>query len=145
MKFKFFFLLLIVSSYLPSAWAQKTSDDKQIRRVMDEQVAAWNNGELEKFMEGYWQSDSLQFIGGRGIVYGWKPTLERYRKNYPDAAARGTLRFEILKVERLGRDTAFVVGKFFLTRPQAGNASGYFTLLWRKIGGKWKIVVDHTG
>ena len=127
------------------AFAQRTTDAAAIRRVMDDQIVAWNSGDLEKFMDGYWQSDSLQFIGSKGIVYGWKPTLERYQKNYPDAAARGTLRFEILKIDLLGKDAAFVIGKFFLTRPQTGDASGYFTLLWRKIGGKWKIVTDHTG
>lgn len=126
------------------AFAQKTSDSQAIRKAMDEQVTAWNNGDLVKFMDGYWQSDSLRFIGSKGIVYGWQPTLERYRKNYPDAAARGTLRFEILKIDLLSKDAAFVIGKFFLTRPQVGDANGHFTLLWRKINGQWKIVVDHT-
>lgn len=144
-KMKIFTLLLALSIHSSGAFAQRTTDANAIRRVMDDQITAWNSGDLVKFMDGYWQSDSLQFIGGKGIVYGWKPTLERYQKNYPDAAARGTLRFEILNVNLLGKDAAFVIGRFFLARPQAGDASGYFTLLWRKIGGKWKIVVDHTG
>ncbi len=126
-------------------FAQQGADSQAIRQVMNEQITAWNTGDLVKFMEGYWHSDSLQFIGSKGIVYGWKPTLERYQKNYPDAAARGTLRFDILKIDLLSKDAAFVIGKFYLTRPQKGDASGHFTLLWRKIDGQWKIVVDHTG
>ncbi|MDJ1491630.1 nuclear transport factor 2 family protein [Cytophagaceae bacterium DM2B3-1] len=141
-----FIYLSIISCILFcfTASAQKNIDSQSILKAMDEQVKAWNTGDLIKFMDGYLQSDSLQFIGSKGIVYGWKPTLERYQKSYPDAAARGTLRFEILKVDIVSKDAAFVIGKFFLTRPQVGDANGHFTLLWRKVNGKWKIVVDHT-
>ena len=127
-------------------WAQnaENKDVAAIRRVMDEQIQAWDKGDMRAFMEGYWRSDSLRFIGSKGIVYGWQPTLERYQKNYPDAASRGTLRFDILRVELIGKDAAFVIGRFHLARPQVGDASGHFTLLWRKISGKWRIVVDHT-
>lgn len=127
-----------------SSVAQKPTDTQTIRNVLDDQAVAWNAGDLVKFMDGYWQSDSLRFVGSKGIVYGWKGTLERYQKNYPDAAARGTLRFDILKIDVLSKDAAFVIGKFYLTRPQVGDASGHFTLLFRKISGQWKIVVDHT-
>ncbi|MDJ1502589.1 nuclear transport factor 2 family protein [Xanthocytophaga agilis] len=143
MRFIYFFIITCIFFCLKVS-AQKNTDSQAIRQAMDEQVKAWNNGDLVKFMDGYWQSDSLQFIGSKGIVYGWKSTLERYQKSYPDAAARGTLRFEILKVDIVSKDAAFVIGKFFLTRPQVGDASGHFTLLWRKVNGKWKIVVDHT-
>jgi ketosteroid isomerase-like protein len=127
-----------------SLWAQPVADRKAIVQVMDSQTQAWNTGNLDQFMQGYWQSDSLKFIGSGGITYGWQNTLDRYRKRYPDQAARGTLRFEILNVDITSKDAAFVIGRFFLTRPQQGDASGYFTLLWRKINGQWKIVVDHT-
>ena len=75
-------------------WAQnaENKDVAAIRRVMDEQIQAWDKGDMRAFMEGYWRSDSLRFIGSKGIVYGWQPTLERYQKNYLDAASRGTLR-----------------------------------------------------
>jgi len=140
---KYLYILLCLT-FCMQAFAQKPADAAAIRQIMAGQVTAWNNGDLVKFMEGYHQSDSLQFIGGKSIVYGWKPTLERYQKNYPDAATRGTLRFDILKVDLLSKDAAFVIGKFYLTRPQAGDASGHFTLLWRKLNGQWKIVADHS-
>lgn len=124
--------------------AQSLSERKDVLQVLEKQTQAWNAGNLNQFMEGYWQSDSLKFIGKTGITYGWQPTLERYRKHYPNAASRGTLRFEILSIDVIGKDTAFVVGQFFLTRPDKGDANGYFTLLWRKIKGQWKIVADHT-
>ncbi len=124
--------------------AQKPSDRKEILEVLDEQTENWNKGRLEKFMAGYWKSDSLQFIGQNGITYGWQNTLANYEKRYPDKASRGTLRFEILRVEFISKDAAFVIGKFFLTRPQKGDASGHFSLLWRKIKGEWLIVADHS-
>ena len=124
--------------------AQNTSDQKQILEVLNKQTENWNNGKLEKFMEGYWKSDSLKFIGKNGITYGWQNTLSNYQKRYPDKASRGTLKFEILTIDLISKDAAFVIGKFFLTRPQKGDANGHFSLLWRKINGQWLIVADHS-
>jgi len=133
-----------------SAKGPDARKEKQaILNVLHQQTQYWNEGRLDQFMDGYWQSDSLQFIGGKGITYGWQNTLDRYRKTYPDQATRGTLRFDILQVELLGRDasgqeSAFVVGKFYLSRPEKGDANGHFTLLWKKIKGRWVITADHS-
>jgi ketosteroid isomerase-like protein len=124
--------------------AQTASDRKAILEVLNRQTENWNNGRLEKFMEGYWKSDSLKFIGKNGITYGWQQTLTNYQRNYPDEASRGTLKFEILSIDLLSKDAAFVIGKFFLTRPQKGDANGHFSLLWRRINGQWLIVADHS-
>jgi uncharacterized protein (TIGR02246 family) len=124
--------------------AQTTSDKQAIRQVLESQTGSWNKGDLQTFMQSYWKSDSLKFIGKNGVVYGWQNTLDRYLKTYPDEASRGTLRFEIISIDMLGKDAAFVIGKFFLARPQKGDANGHFSLLWRKINGKWLIVADHS-
>jgi hypothetical protein len=140
-------LLLLFLNFLLSvhlSFAQ-TSDDKQaIQQVLDYQIQSWNKGDIPEFMETYWKSDSLKFIGKNGIVYGWRNTLDRYVQHYPDAASRGILRFEIISVDMISKDAAFVVGKFFLTRPQKGDANGHFSLLMRKLKGKWLIVADHS-
>ena len=94
-------------------------------------------------MDGYWRSDSLRFIGSRGLTYGWQQTLDNYRKGYPDRDAMGILNFTILSIEPLSRKSAFVVGKWHLKRTK-GDLSGHFTLLWRKVDGKWVIVADHS-
>jgi hypothetical protein len=143
--------------YSPVAFGQTRSakgpdaqkEKQAILHVLQQQTQYWNEGRLDQFMDGYWQSDSLQFIGGKGITYGWQNTLDRYQKTYPDQATRGTLRFDILQVELLGKDamgqeSAFVVGKFHLSRPEKGDASGHFTLLWKKIRGRWVITADHS-
>jgi ketosteroid isomerase-like protein len=138
--FNFLFMLPLV------VFAQKISlkDEKSIRQVLARQVEAWNKGDLEQFMEGYWKSDSLRFIGKSGVTYGWKATLANYQKSYPDKATMGTLRFEILHIEAVGKEAAFVVGKWYLQRPEKGDISGHFSLLWRKIKGNWVICTDHS-
>jgi ketosteroid isomerase-like protein len=114
-----------------------------IREVMRLQEVAWSKGDLEGFMKGYWNSDSLAFIGKRGLTYGWQPTLNNYRKSYPDPAAMGTLSFRLLQVKVMNPTHAYVVGKWHLAR-QAGDLDGHFSLLWQKKDGNWVIVSDHT-
>jgi ketosteroid isomerase-like protein len=94
-----------------SSFAQKT-DEQQIRQLLNSQVAEWNKGNIEKYMHGYWENDSLIFIGKSGPRYGYKNTLENYKKGYPDTAHMGKLSFEILQIKKLSADHAFVVGKW---------------------------------
>ncbi len=114
-----------------------------IKQVMRMQEHAWNRGSIEDFMSGYWQNDSLMFIGRSGISYGWETALNNYRKHYPDTAAMGKLSFRILQMKSLSSACYFVVGKWGLKRSM-GNIGGYFTLLFKKIKGQWLIVADHT-
>lgn len=124
------------------AFAQP-KDEQQIRKTLNEQTIAWNNGDLQKFMQGYWNNDSLMFIGKSGITYGWQKTLDNYKKNYPDAAAMGKLDFTILYLKRLSVLYYTVVGKWHLSR-DAGDAGGYFTLIFKKIKNSWLIISDHS-
>lgn len=132
------FSLMIAGSLL----AQKT-DETAIRAVMAKQVTDWNNGNIDAFMETYWKSDSLRFVGSKGVTYGWKNTLERYKKSYPDTTVMGKLQFDIQSVQILSNDYAFVLGKWFLKRT-IGDIGGYYTLLFKKVNGKWVIALDHT-
>lgn len=118
-------------------------DEQTIRNLLEEQRQAWNTGDKEKFMGTYWQSDSLMFIGKSGVTYGWQNTLENYKKGYPDTAAMGKLKFDILEVKRLSVIYFFVVGKWNLTR-SIGDIGGHFTLLFKKVKNKWVIVADHS-
>lgn len=116
--------------------------EAEIRQVLDKQVAAWNEGNLEAFMETYWKSDSLQFIGSQ-ITSGWQSTLEGYKLRYPDVAAMGETRFEIMQIRALSDDVSLATGKYFLTR-ESGDLKGIFSVILRKIDGKWVVVYDHT-
>lgn len=117
-------------------------NEKEIRKVMDQQVAAWNEGNLEKFMETYWKSDSLQFIGSQ-ITSGWQATLDGYKLRYPNVAMIGKTRFEILRILPISTYASLVTGKFFLTR-ESGDVKGIFTVIVKKINGKWVVIYDHT-
>ncbi|MFD2720178.1 YybH family protein [Hymenobacter monticola] len=117
---------------------------RAIVQLLTTQTAAWNRGDIPGFMEGYWKSDSLVFIGRKGPTYGWQPTLENYRKGYPDAAAMGQLDFSGLQVTLLAPTAAQVVGRWHLARPTAGDVGGYFLLVLRQVDGEWKVVADHT-
>jgi ketosteroid isomerase-like protein len=139
-------LLLALCSFAqtaaPSA-AASSSAEAAIRQVMTDQVVAWNSGSIDDFMKGYWNNDSLMFIGHSGITYGYRQTLGNYKKNYSNVDQMGKLFFTLLKVKRLSPDYYFVIGKWLLKR-KTGDIGGVYTLLFRKIYGQWRIVCDHT-
>ncbi len=140
MKKIIIFLLLAVAI---TANAQKPTDKQAILNLLATQRLAWNKGDIETFMQGYWKSDSLLFVGKNGPTYGWNKTLANYKKGYPDKAAMGFLTFGIKKIEFLTKDNAFVLGSWNVKR-EKDELKGYFTLLLRKINGAWKVVADHS-
>ncbi|WP_025762590.1 YybH family protein [Dyadobacter tibetensis] len=137
-------LYLVLLSSISICSAQQEVDQRQIIGILDRQVIDWNAGKIDAFMQAYWPSDSLMFVGRSGITYGYQATYENYLRRYPDRETMGTLAFTYQEINFPAPDLAFIVGKFHLARPQKGDASGYFTLLWRKIKGQWLIVCDHT-
>jgi ketosteroid isomerase-like protein len=120
----------------------KGDNEAEIKRAMYNQQIAWNNGDIDAFMTYYWKSDSLLFIGKRGITYGWQHTLNNYKKSYPDKTAMGQLQFTNLNLFSEG-DSYTVIGKWELYRI-SDTLSGYYTLLWRKLNNQWVIVQDHS-
>jgi len=133
-------IVLLLSVFTIKA---QSNDEASIRSILADQTSAWNSGNLEAFMGGYWKSDSLMFIGNRGISYGWHKALDNYKKGYPDTAAMGKLNFDLLQIKRLSTDYFFVIGKWHLTR-SIGDIGGAFTLLFRKQKDQWVIVADHS-
>ena len=132
-------LFMLLSGTLLAQFKSETA----IRQVLQRQTKAWNNGDLETYMQGYWKNDSLMFIGKNGVTYGWANTLKNYKKGYPDKTAMGQLSFNIIKVVRLSSKTYNVVGQWKLIR-SAGNLQGHYTLLFKKIKGQWVITQDHS-
>lgn len=119
------------------------TDSILITKEMELQEQAWNQGDLEGFMQGYWKSDSLRFIGSRGLTYGWDATLANYKMEYPDVNAMGRLNFDILHLDCISIDAFLMTGRYTLIR-EKDEPSGYFVLLWRKIKGRWVVVSDIT-
>jgi len=128
---------------LTGACFAQSKDEAAVRQILADQTTAWNNGNLDQFMKGYWKDDSLAFIGKSGITYGYQQTLTNYKKNYGNPDQMGKLFFLLQKVKRLSPDYYFVIGKWFLKR-KSGDIGGEYTLLFHKIAGQWKIIVDHS-
>jgi uncharacterized protein (TIGR02246 family) len=137
-------ILFLFLSTVYQVNAQTEKDKAQILSILDRQTHAWNNGDVSNFMKGYWESDSLMYIGKSGVTYGYNKTLENYKKNYPNKATMGTLAFDIIKVNFIASDACLVVGKWHLTRPEKGDVGGHYTLLWKKLNGEWVIIADHS-
>ena len=133
-------LFLLGSSYLLAA---QSKDEKAILQMLETQNQAWNRGDVSGFMKGYWENDSLMFIGKSGVTYGYQNTLENYKKGYPDTAAMGKLTTKQIKMIRVSKQYYFIVGKWYLKR-SIGDISGHYNLLVRKINGEWVIVADHS-
>ena len=147
MRYKNQYILLTALTLFTALTAVNThaqnSDGQIIRQILTTQTEQWNKGNIEGFMKGYWENDSLLFVGKSGPKYGYKAALENYKKGYPDTVAMGKLHFDLLKMQPLSANVYFVLGKWTLQR-SIGNLQGYYTLLWRKIKGKWVIVADHS-
>ncbi len=136
-------LLLVLTFSCQQQPVVVISAKPEIESLMAEQESAWNKADINGFMKHYWQSDSLEFIGKKGLTYGWQATLDNYKKSYPDASAMGRLQFTNLKIEDLDPQNVYVVGKWQLFRT-ADTLAGHYTLLWKKKNGRWVIVLDHS-
>jgi ketosteroid isomerase-like protein len=135
---KFIVLILCCTSL-----QAQNSDENEIDRVLDEQLAAWNTGNIEGFMQGYWKNDSVMYIGKTGITYGYNNILQKYKKGFPDKSLMGKLSFNIIHKNELSPDIYFVVGKYRVERNNS-VLEGHFTLLFQKVGDRWVITSDHS-
>jgi ketosteroid isomerase-like protein len=129
----------------PAASRGTTAEDAAaaIEAMLRLQAEAWNSGQIDRFMEHYWKSDELTFSAGGQTTRGWQNTLDRYRQRYPTVERMGRLTFDQLEVQPLGDAAALVLGQWHLARD--GDAlDGNFSLIVRKIDGRWLIVHDHT-
>ena len=139
---KYIPMLFLSILFLASSVFARGDAAKEIRKVMDDQAAAWNRGDLEAFMKGYWNSEKLVFVGSE-VTRGWQPTLDRYKTAYGTREKMGTLTFSDLEITLLSNDAAVVLGSWSLARA-TDNPHGKFTLVFRKFKEGWRIVMDHT-
>lgn len=137
------YFCFIAFLFLGISLLAQSKQERIILDILDKQTQAWNRGDLDAFMKGYWQNDSLMFIGKSGVTYGWTNTLNNYKKGYPDTAAMGKLTFTLIQVKKLSGKYYHVTGKWFLKR-SVGDVGGHYTLLFKKIGGRWVIISDHS-
>ena len=141
--FSAIFFFISINTIVYSQQKLEAKDSLAIIDILNKQEKDWNRGDIDEFMKGYLKSDKLVFSGSSGPIYGWKATLDRYKKTYSDKEKMGKLTFEILNVIALSPKVIQLQGKFNLTR-SIGDAFGYFTLNWIKVKNRWYIISDHT-
>jgi ketosteroid isomerase-like protein len=132
-----------LSANQDSRGAASEADRAAITSILTAQQDAWNQGDVDKFLIGYWHSPNLTFSGSSGISRGWDGVMARYKKSYPDRAAMGHLDFSGLEFHSLGKDAALVLGRWHLKRDK-GDVGGVFSLVWQRFPEGWRIVHDHT-
>ncbi|MBS1841213.1 MAG: DUF3225 domain-containing protein [Acidobacteria bacterium] len=118
-------------------------DQAAIRTLLTNQQTAWNEGNVDAFLEGYWHSDELTFSGSSGVARGFIAVRERYKKSYPDRQTMGKLDFSSLEIRMLGKDAALVLGHWHLAR-EKGDVGGVFSLVFQRFPEGWRIIHDHT-
>jgi ketosteroid isomerase-like protein len=137
--------VLMIAVCAVTVWSSSKSPAEEIQLVISRQQDAWNRGNLEDFMAGYWNSPDLTFFSGGHESKGWQAALDRYKKSYQSTGHEmGKLEFANLRIEMLGRDAAFVRGEFHLTMSDGKTPHGLFTLIFKKFPEGWKIIHDHS-
>ena len=148
MKLALIFLTLVLAhsgTDQPSGQAQPATAQTAIRSLLAAQVEAWNRGDLEGFMNGYWHSPDLTFFSGANVSQGWQAALERYQHTYQGTGKEmGKLEFELISVDVLAPGAAVVKGRWKLTMSDGKTPHGLFTLMLKKMNEGWRIVHDHT-
>jgi hypothetical protein len=137
-------ILMLTGLMLSMITVAQGEGETIIKTIMDRQVNAWNQGDIEGFMNGYWESDELMFIGSKGLTYGWRKTLDNYKKGYPDQEAMGRLSFEYKEFVPLGKDHMLVVGQWKIERTSGEVLQGHFSLVWKQMASGWVIIADHS-
>ncbi|MFV0389827.1 MAG: YybH family protein [Pyrinomonadaceae bacterium] len=139
----FLVIFIFTASVMAQSESNKVKIQQKIQSVLDTQTAAWNSGDLEAFMDGYWKSDKMIFISGNRVSKGWQQALDNYKKGYKTREDMGTLTFSELEIKVLSKNSALVIGRFTLVR-EKDKLTGMFTLTFQRFGKYWRIIVDHT-
>ena len=139
----FFIALFLFSLNSYSQNPISLKDSLGMMNVMSLQQDAWNNGDIDSFMQGYLKSEELVFSGKSGPIYGWENTRKRYYSSYPNTQIMGKLNFTVKKIRLISLNSAYLIGEYYLKR-STEDSYGHFTLLWKKVDDNWLIVSDHT-
>ncbi len=135
--------LLLQNRVFAKPTDEHKAETEAISSVLNAQQTAWNRGDVDAFLVGYWHSPELTFSGNNGVARGWDGVRARYKKTYPDKAAMGQLDFSELEFRFLGPDAALVLGRWHLKR-EKDELGGVFSLVWQRFTDGWKIIHDHT-
>jgi len=136
-------IFLLVTFFLQGQTNISREDSISISQVLKDQEKAWNDGDIDKFMQGYLKSDNIVFTGSNGSIYGWEETRKRYLNKYSNRTLMGRLKFRIINFQKLSDNIIQMQGSFYLKR-KIDDSKGFFSLIWKKEDEKWFIISDHT-
>jgi CTP:phosphocholine cytidylyltransferase-like protein len=136
-------LVLILFVFTVQLTSAQSKDSVQIVDVLNRQLAAWNSGSIEGFMQGYWKSEELRFITKKGVTFGWNNVFESYKKSFSTKELMGKLLFNVDNVTEIAKNTYLTTGKWIVESADQPK-SGYFSLVFKKVKNEWLIIVDHT-
>jgi len=136
-------IFLLVTFFLQGQTNISREDSISISQVLKDQEKAWNDGDIDKFMQGYLKSDNIVFTGSNGSIYGWEETRKRYLNKYSNRTLMGRLKFRIINFQKLSDNIIQMQGSFYLKR-KIDDSKGFFSLIWKKEDEKWYIISDHT-
>ncbi|MCP5107242.1 MAG: SgcJ/EcaC family oxidoreductase [bacterium] len=135
--------LVVLAMIAGTLWAGDSNDDTQkIQQIMARQVHAWNQGNVDGFMAGYWKSDQFTFQSGNKRLKGWEQLQAMYKKNYA-GEKMGKLEFSYIEMKNLTTDIILVMGRWKVTA-KGESKEGLYTLIFRRFGKDWKIIHDHS-
>ncbi len=137
--------LILVLTLLPVAMVRPDGIGdlaQELSTIVQLQARAWNEGNIDDFMQAYWKSEDLTFSSGGTTERGWEATKQRYLSRYPTREVMGKLTFSQLEVTPLGEQVAMMLGRWHLDRSE--SIGGNFSLIWRKFDTVWLIVHDHS-
>ena len=138
-------LLLVLCAACTATPTPGPDVTNDVSAVLTAQIDAWNRGDLDGFMAGYWKSPDLVFFSNGTETRGWQATLDRYRARYQaEGRQMGTLDFPELNVLMLGPEAAMARGRWRLKMPDGKELSGMTSVIFRKLPEGWRIVHDHS-
>lgn len=130
-----------------TAAATGTPTEKSVRAAFDRLIEGIRQADADKVMSVYQNSDNILFFNNNGTAtIGWENMSKNRAASYAKAK-NVILEPTGVRVELLGRDTAYVTCKWKQTQEYDGapeSASGRMTLIFRLIGKDWKVVHLHT-
>ena len=142
---KLIFKILLFYFVIFLTRCKSTNSCDEIYDLMQEQEESWNKGNIDDFMNKYWNNDSLIFLGKSGINYGWKKTISNYKNSYKNKNEMGRLEFKNILCKPINKSTHIIAGKWSIFREDSiRNIGGYYSLIWVKKDKVWKIIYDHT-
>jgi beta-aspartyl-peptidase (threonine type) len=137
--------LLLLISACASSPSRAGDPAAEVRAVWNAQVEAWNRGDLDSFMTGYWNSPDVVFFSNKAETRGWQQTLERYRATYKaEGRQMGMLDFPKLEFKVLGPEAVLARGQWRLKMPDGKESTGMTSVTFQKLPEGWRIVHDHS-